>query len=246
MKRVFNFSGGSTSAYMTKQHYKAGDIVLFQDTGREHPMTYEFINQFEIFEKIPITRIKYSDSDDPFGDLLKSKNFKVIPNRMKRICTVELKINTAKRWLKRNGIKEYENFIGFRYDEKVRVLNRKQPSKKVHDRFPLYEDKVTKNDIDAFWRDKSYRLSIPRILGNCVLCPLKGANAIMAILREFPEFAEKYIWDEKQSELLNGIGNGHTYLQGITIEKLRDIAQNTLFKEYSLESLKPQFNCVCG
>ncbi len=59
MQRVINFSGGKTSAYMTIKEYKEGDIVLFCDTGREHPKTYKFINDFEAHENIPVTRIRY-------------------------------------------------------------------------------------------------------------------------------------------------------------------------------------------
>jgi 3'-phosphoadenosine 5'-phosphosulfate sulfotransferase (PAPS reductase)/FAD synthetase len=244
MQRVFNFSGGATSAYMTLKYYEKGDIVLFQDTGREHPKTHKFINDFEAFEGIPITRIRYKDSERPFDLMLQEKKYKQIPNRMKRICTVELKINTAKRYLKTIGVKEYENFIGFRYDEKTRVENRVQPSKKVHDRFPLFEDKVVKSQINDFWDKKQYKLEIPRILGNCLLCPLKGKNAILAILREFPKVAQEWIDDESMSAKMNK--KGRTYIDGVTIFQLREMAQNNLFREFPLEDINPQFNCVCG
>ena len=51
MQRVFNFSGGKTSAYMVIKYWREGDLVIFTDTGREHPKTYKFINDFEAFEK---------------------------------------------------------------------------------------------------------------------------------------------------------------------------------------------------
>ena len=48
MKRVINFSGGKTSALMTILLKPTdNDIVLFTDTGREHPYTYKFIDEFE-------------------------------------------------------------------------------------------------------------------------------------------------------------------------------------------------------
>lgn len=59
MKRVFNFSGGRTSAFMVIHYYKPGDIVIFCDTGREHPKTYKFINDFEAYEQIPIIRLQH-------------------------------------------------------------------------------------------------------------------------------------------------------------------------------------------
>ncbi len=59
MKKIINFSGGKTSALMAIQNYNEGDTVLFTDTMREHPMTYKFIDDFEKYENIPVTRITY-------------------------------------------------------------------------------------------------------------------------------------------------------------------------------------------
>jgi len=246
MVRVINFSGGKTSAYMTIKNYRQGDIVLFQDTGREHPKTYKFINDFEAFEGIPVTRISYKDSDKPFDLLLSGKKYKIIPNRVKRICTAELKISVAKRYLRSIGVRKFENYIGFRSDEPLRVANRQQKFKYVIDKFPLFEGNVTKGIIDEYWRSKPYTLEIPAILGNCTLCFMKGQSAIMAILREFPELADEWINDENKSKEINGAKNGRTYFKGITIEQMRNIATNNLFKDYPLEDIRPQYSCECG
>ena len=104
MQRIINFSGGKTSAYMTIHMYKPDDLVIFTDTGREHPKTYKFINDFEAYENIPVIRIKYYDSEKPFDLLLEKRKHKVIPNRVKRFCTSELKIKTCKRYLRSIGI----------------------------------------------------------------------------------------------------------------------------------------------
>ena len=246
MQRIINFSGGKTSAYMTIKYYQEGDIVLFQDTGREHPKTYKFINDFEAFEGIPVVRISYKDADKPFDQLLSGKGYKVIPNRTKRLCTDELKVKTAKRYLRSIGIRQFENLIGFRYDEPLRVNRRKYTFKRVIDKFPLFDDKITKEQIEEYWKGKPYTLEIPRILGNCTLCFMKGESAIMAILREFPELADPWINDEIMSEELNGKGNGWTYFQHVTIQHLKDIAINNLFKDYPLEQIEPQYNCECS
>lgn len=240
MQRVINFSGGKTSAYMTITEYKEGDIVLFCDTGREHPKTYKFINDFEAFENIPVTRLMFPGG---FDGLLEKKKFKTIPNRMKRFCTVELKVNTAKRYLRSLGIRTFENFLGFRYDEPKRVIGRKEMFKKVISKFPLYEKGITKEMINAFWETKPYNLEIPSILGNCTLCFMKGENSIMAILRSFPELADPWINDEKQSA--KNLGSGKRYFENTTIEQLRDRAQNNLFKDYPFEDLRPKYSCAC-
>jgi len=243
MKRVFNFSGGKTSAYMVIHYYQPGDLVIFCDTGREHPKTYKFINDFEAYENIPIIRLKYSDTDDPFRTMLEKRKFKVVPNRVKRICTVELKIKTCRRYLRSIGMMKYENFIGFRYDEPLRVKRRKQMWKKVIDKIPLYDDKIDKSKINAYWETKPYNLEIPSILGNCTLCFMKGKNAIINILSVYPELAEQWIQDEEEAQK-NGKFGGHTYFPDITYKQMLSIAQNNLFTNH-LENISPAFDCAC-
>ena len=232
MQRIINFSGGRTLAYMTIQEYKEGDLVIFCDTGREHPKTYKFINDFEANENIPIIRLKYEGG---FEKLIEKR--KAIPNNFKRFCTIELKIKTARRYLRSFGITKYENLVGFRYDEPLRIKRRKQMWKSVIDKFPLYENKIDKQIVNNYWNKKSYNLEIPSILGNCTLCFMKGKNAIISILASYPELAKEWIDDENKMN--------RTYLKGIKIEELLKIAQNNLFKDYDLSEIKPAFDCAC-
>jgi len=140
MKRVINFSGGKTSALMTILNYRLGDLVIFADTGREHPKTYKFINDFEAHEGIPIIRVMFEGG---FRGMLEKKKWKLIPNRVKRECTIELKIKTAKRWLRANhGKQNYEWLVGFRADEERRVKGYEKRQAYIHPKFPLYELKA--------------------------------------------------------------------------------------------------------
>lgn len=240
MQRVINFSGGKTSAYMTIMEYKPGDIVLFTDTGREHPKTYKFIHDFEAFEGIDVIKISFKRNKNPFSKMLEDRGYKTLPNRMRRFCTESLKVLTARRYMVSIGIKNYENLIGFRYDEEARVKRHKEKLKCVQTKFPLYEQKVTKAIVNAFWETQPYDLEIPGILGNCTLCFMKGKNAIISILMSYPELADVWIEDEERN-----VKKGHTYLPNISIRQLRDIAQNNLFKGYDLTEIKPAFNCAC-
>lgn len=235
MQRVINFSGGKTSAYMTIHEYRDGDLVIFCDTGREHEKTYKFINDFEAHENIPVIRLKYADN--PYNDLIKNKKFKSLPNRVKRFCTDELKIKTTKRYLRSIGIQTFENYIGFRADEPLRVQRRKQKFKKVIDKFPLFDNGITKPIINAYFETKPYNLEIPSILGNCTLCFMKGKNAIISILQSYPDLANEWIDDEERT--------GRTYFDDITYKDMLQIAQNNLFKDYDLNEIKPAFDCAC-
>ena len=232
MQRIINFSGGKTSAYMTIHEYREGDLVIFCDTGREHPKTYKFINDFEVHENISVIRLKYEGG---FEKLIEKR--KAIPNNFKRFCTVELKIKTARRYLRSLGLTKYENLVGFRYDEPLRVKRRKKMWKDVTDIFPLFDKKIDKQIINHYWESKPYTLEIPSILGNCTLCFMKGKNAIMSILAKYPEFADEWIKDEEKL--------GYTYLKDISIKQLKNISSNNLFKDYDLDNIKPAFDCAC-
>lgn len=225
---------------MTILNYRKGDLVIFTDTGREHPKTYKFINDFEAHENIPIIRLKF---DGGFRGMLEKKKWKLIPNRVKRECTIQLKINTTKRWLRANyGKQNFEWLVGFRLDEKRRVDGYEQRVSYIHPKFPLYEQGIDKAQVNEYWSKKPYTLEIPPILGNCTLCFLKGKNAIINILRSYPEFAKEWIEDE---ELSAKFGNGHTYFQDTTYKHLLMMAESNLFKEQDLNDLTPAFNCSC-
>lgn len=241
MKRIINFSGGKSSALMTILEYNPEtDYVVFCDTGREHPKTYKFINDFEAFENIPIIRL---GSIDSFNNYLEKIKFKHLPNMMKRSCTVELKVKVARRWARKNIGMVYDNLLGFRYDEPQRVQKNKKRWQQVNQVFPLFEKGITKENVNQYWLTKPYNLEIPSILGNCTLCFMKGKNAIINILRHDSTLADVWIEDEKKSALKKG----HTYLNGITIEQCLKISQMPdLFSDINLDDINPAFNCSCN
>lgn len=250
MTRVFNFSGGKTSALMTIRGYQPGDIVLFTDTKMEHPKTYKFINDFEAHEGIPVQRAVYTNKNFPglegFEALISYKKY--LPNREQRFCTEELKINTAKRYLRNLGIRKFENFIGFRADEERRVKAYTPKFKNVHTSFPLYEQGVNKAMVNEYWSKKSYTLEIPAILGNCTLCFLKGQNNIINILKQYPELAQEWIsLENMEKNHLNHKTGGRydaTFIKGVKYETLLSWAKmnQSLF---DLDIAEPAFNCSC-
>lgn len=245
MKRVFNFSGGATSALMTilmKPTEK--DIVLFTDTAWESPETYKFIDDFEKYEGIKVHRAAFTHKRSPglsgFPALLNYKLY--LPNRARRLCTDELKVKTAKRYLTSLGVRKFENYIGFRSDEKHRVDRERHQFKNVINKYPLYEMGINKAAVDQYWSVKPYKLDIPRILGNCDLCFLKGKNAIITILQHYPELAEKWIKAED-----NNFKDGFkgTFIKDISYKEMLHIAksQKTLF---DVNLAEPAFSCSCS
>jgi len=237
--RVFHFSGGSSSAKMVIDNYLIGDVVLFCDTGREHPKTYKFINDFEAFEGIVVTRISMSGG---WSAMLATMGG--VPNRAKRRCTLELKIRTARRYMRSLGYSSYTQFVGFRYDERVRVAKYSSRWQTVTTLFPLYSSGQDKTAIVQYWFSKPYRLEIPSILGNCDLCFNKGEDKVIAILTNDLSLADKWIFDEEDS-VSNPLG--HTYFKGRTVRSLRDAASLLVSsgRVFDLSSLSPSFSCAC-
>jgi hypothetical protein len=237
-KRILNISGGLTSAMMVILEYNPDtDFVVFADTMREHPKTYKFLNDFEAYENIPIHRVVYSNQyGKGFTALYTLK--KIIPNRQFRTCSVELKIRIATQYARKTlGLKKMDWMIGFRGDEKSRVENYECQKYKTP-LFPLYDKQIYLDDVYAYWSMKPYTLEIPRILGNCDLCFLKGKNNIIKIMKHYPHLADKWIADEKR--------NGKTFIKGISYSQLLQIAMQTkeLFPLEDLASAYPQCHCT--
>ncbi len=130
---VINFSGGRTSAYMTKRLIDEGlenYIVTFQNTGKEMPATLDFINECDKRWNLNIVWLEYrygsnfevvnyetaSRNGRPFDELIAWKDG-TLPNTFMRYCTGELKINTLKRYMKSIGVNGWNHFVGIRYDE---------------------------------------------------------------------------------------------------------------------------------
>lgn len=137
------------------------------------------------------------------------------------------------------GITRYEQVIGFRYDEKERVEGYKGKWKKVSSIFPLYANRITKDNVLQYWLNKPYNLEIPEILGNCDACFMKGSAVIIAIYAQYPELADKWIRDEENNK------DGYTYLTGISHRQMLE-ASRLLKKEYPLNELLPQYDCACS
>ena len=58
---VINFSGGRTSAYMTKRLIDEGDdyLITFQNTGKEMPQTLDFINECDKRWNLNVVWLEY-------------------------------------------------------------------------------------------------------------------------------------------------------------------------------------------
>lgn len=222
------FSGGRTSAYMLHQIIEAnGGLpdrveVTFQNTGREMPQTLDFVAEVGRRWQVSITWLEYrpdaprfeivgyqgaSRNGEPFEALIRKRRF--LPNQQSRFCTIELKVLTAKRYLRSLGWERWTNCVGLRADEPHR-LNKPAPRDRWTVWTPLADAGVSKRDVAAFWRAQPFDLQLPNVRGNCWLgncdgCFLKSEAHVASLARDFPD---RHAWWEDMELLASTLTSG--------------------------------------
>jgi 3'-phosphoadenosine 5'-phosphosulfate sulfotransferase (PAPS reductase)/FAD synthetase len=230
------FSGGRTSAYMLHQILDAnGDlpervVVSFQNTGREMNETLDFVQECGERWGVEIVWLEYRESKpwhavvdrqtasingEPFDALISKR--RMLPNIDMRFCTVELKIKTARRYLRSLGWSNWTNARGIRADEAHRAkLSRDKIIQNWH---PLVNADVTKRDITKFWSMQPFNLRLPHLehgnpFGNCDGCFLKSEADKASLIREYPERAEW--WRKHEGKI------GATWRHNMNLGQLAD------------------------
>lgn len=224
-----SFSGGRTSAYMLWRVLQAHQMslppdaqVLFCNTGKEEEATLRFVQDCSEHWGVPITWLEYVDeagvnvvdfesasrTGNPFEAVIRQRGG-VLPSRVARYCSSELKTRTMHRYLRAGGWTEWDTFIGIRADEPRRVAKfRANPHpegkfEEVH--MPLAVAGLGAQDIARFWRAQSFDLGLPNINGktmhgNCDLCFLKPAHQVFSLIAEKPERSVWWAAQEKKAE----------------------------------------------
>jgi len=215
------FSGGRTSGYMLRRILDAfggtlpeGIEVIFCNTGLEHPATLRFVENVAMNWGVAIVWLEYRKSDlfevvnygsasrngEPFSQLLET--LPVLPNVRMRICTSQLKIRTAMRYMKTKH-EEWFRAIGLRADEPRRVGRMRSDYVCETPLMPLADAGVDRAEVNRFWRESDFDLELPyesNIFGNCVGCFLKSTGRTNLIMKEMPEHFDWWIGAEKSFE----------------------------------------------
>lgn len=208
-KIAISFSGGKSSAYMTKMildHYKEHEPskqihVIFANTGQEHEETLKFIDRcdkefgFNVTWIEGVTNPKHgiqmsykvvdfesaSRDGKPFEEVIKKYGIfnSSFPN-----CTGRLKVDPMNSFFKDLGWIDFSFAVGIRADEIIRVSANGLANGIF---YPLVDANVTKNDVREWWADQSFNLMIPEHYGNCVWCWKKSKRKLLTIAKKNPE-----------------------------------------------------------
>jgi hypothetical protein len=210
-KISISFSGGKTSAYMTKMvldYFKEHEpskqiLVIFANTGQEHEETLKFIHKCDQefgFNTIwieadvssemgvgtnykVVTYETASRDGKPYADVIAKYG---IPNQKYNHCTRETKLNPMTAYYRSIGWKPktYSVAVGIRADEMQRLSPK---SMEAGVWYPCIDAGVTKEDVRGWWADQSFNLMIPEHLGNCTWCWKKSNRKLLTIARSNPE-----------------------------------------------------------
>ena len=191
-KLFVSFSGGKTSAYMSKwlldSYGHLYDFVfVFANTGQEHPETLIFVNMCDrvfglnlVWVEAQIvhgarigTGFKVVDFETasrdgtPFEEMIRKYG---LPNKNYPHCTRELKLAPMYAYIASIGWKkgDYKVAVGMRSDEPKRLSKTAERDGIV---YPLaHWSPADKQDVNTWWENQSFTLNIEEREGNCVWC----------------------------------------------------------------------------
>lgn len=209
-KIAISFSGGRTSAVMTKKLWDAYQgsrdiIITFANTGCEHEATLEFVHRCETEFGWPVVWLEAvvnpekgkgirhkivnfdtaSRNGEPFRAAIEKYGIfnKVSPN-----CTERLKVEVMNSFLTgcnflRGKKLNYKTAIGIRADEADRVS---LPAVKQYGAiYPLVDMNFSKRDVGLEIATWGFDLQIPGDhFGNCVWCWKKSLRKLMTVARQ--------------------------------------------------------------
>jgi hypothetical protein len=213
---LISFSGGRTSAYMTKhildnwsENYNI--IVVFANTGREFEETLQFVNECDkrwnfntvwieaetnpIYKKGVSAKVvnfeTASRNGEPFEAMIAKHG---LPNVRMAICTRELKSCAIKAYAKQIGFKKYKTAIGIRADEIDRINPNHEKKGFI---YPLVSAGTTKSDVNKFWINSDFDLQLKGYEGNCDFCFKKSLRKLLTLTVEQPKKLE---WWQKMEK----------------------------------------------
>lgn len=161
------------------------------------------------------------------------------------MCSVQLKVRTMMRYLFSQGIYEWTDHIGIRWDERHRAMEIQANCPSYRScRFPLIERRVVETDVRRFWDAQSFDLQLDPLEGNCDLCFLKARYKRVEIARRDPGSLD---WWERQETAFaakpNVTGDGKFFRKGQPYSYIRELANAPMLPFDGADTDMP---CGCG
>ena len=204
---LISFSGGRTSAYMTKRILDARRanveyLVVFANTGQEHERTLAFVDRCDREWNLGVVWVEAVTHEGRVGCTHKRVTFETasrdgapfeaviakygIPNKTYPHCNRELKLAPIHDFAESYGWEpgSYDTAIGIRADEADR---QNVNAKKLRLTYPLIKFGAKKPEILGWWRRQPFDLYVPEHMGNCVWCWKKSLRKQLTLAKQTPE-----------------------------------------------------------
>jgi len=238
---LLSLSGGRSSAAMLRllldQHggaLPANFKVIFNNTGKEHDATYDFLQRIQDDWKVEIIGLELSGfvSDkevaykhvtfdnaarkgEPFYVLMEHK-LGFPPRRANRLCTLYMKVLPSIQYATAElGWASYTQLLGYRSDELSRLHNARMRCGKSKLPYipeaPLIRAGINKAAVLSFFAQYEFDLGIPDNCGNCTFCFLKDEVKLRRVMQQMP--GEIDWWIELEKHWGKGTDKGKYPLQ---------------------------------
>lgn len=203
-----SFSGGRTSAYMTKRLLeilggpRPNVVVTFANTGQEHEDTLRFVHECDqawglglvwVEAKVDprknvgtrhrvVTYENASRNAEPFEAVIQKYG---LPGPGYLHCTRELKANAIKSYLRSRCWTHgtYDTAIGIRADE---IDRQAKDAAAQSYKYWLVKLGIKEPDVFAAFVGSNVVLNLERELGNCVWCWKKSLWTLIWLMRNQP------------------------------------------------------------
>lgn len=192
---ILSLSGGKDStalAFFMKENMP--DVfektqLVFCDTEKEIPETYDYLNKIEIFLDKKIVRLKPERSFDHFFSI-----YNHLPSISQRWCTIELKTKVFKKYvddlLKNNDKGLINLYVGIRADEAERTESSVNNNEYIKAKYPFVEHGYCKKDIEDILENTGIGYSDYykwRKRSGCYFCFFQSKNDWLNLYEHHPD-----------------------------------------------------------
>jgi 3'-phosphoadenosine 5'-phosphosulfate sulfotransferase (PAPS reductase)/FAD synthetase len=187
-RHVLSLSGGKDSAalaiYMRDRVPEME--YIFNDTNKELPETYEYLERIQDYLRKPIIRLNAELGFDHWYDVYGG----MIPSNHRRWCTKMLKLKPFETYI---GSDPVLNYVGLRADEDRRGYISHKPN--ITPVYPFIEDGLKLKDIEGILRDSG--IGMPpytkwgRTRSGCYFCFYQQKIEWVRLKEQYPDLFEK-------------------------------------------------------
>lgn len=251
---------------LTDKKYKDyNKVFIFANTGQERVETIDFLKNIENYWGIKLVIVEAVGNEqmglgishkvvnweiinmnsEPFKEVIKHKNkgvFDGVPNQESPYCSENLKTIPCKKYCDSIfGVNNYIKAIGYRKEDMPKRITLAEVKEDKTRIFPLitdFETIIGLRELNKFWDNQPFKLTIHGKYGNCELCWKKSDNNLIENIR----FGVRSVdfWQEMEQKYGNT-----AFRNRKSINDLVRMAQLPYAPEIDF-GMEDEYKCVCN